>query len=115
MANSMAGEVTESEREFSNSFGDKYGTFSIRIPLPFEKVQIVAATSRFLNGATLESIRSDDYEYARMIVTLNHVLFEQPKWWTGADNCPDDNFLLKLWKLYRESEEKFENFLKKNS
>jgi len=106
--------VTEADREKTKVFGKK-GSFTIKLPLPSEKIQIYAATSRVLGGANLNSIRGIDYEYARMIVTLNFVIIENPKWWDGADSCVDDNFLLELWSFYIEEEKRFSEFLKKNS
>ena len=107
--------IPETERVHSKNFGEKAGTFEIKIPLPFEKVQIYNATSRAIGGADLASIRPEDYEYARMLVSLNFVVSESPKWWNGADNCVDDDFLLELWKFYLECEKKFQSWLKKNT
>lgn len=111
--------ITEAEREFSKDFGSdkagkEIGKFTIRIPLPSEKAQIISLTSRATGGVSLESITSKDYEFIRMIVTLNYVIVNNPRWWNGADNCPDEDFLIDLWKFYLDSEEKFQKKLKKN-
>jgi len=107
--------ITDAERVKSKNFGEKQGTFSVKIPLPFEKTQIYAAVSRALGGASLNSIQAEDYEYTRMIVSLNFVITAHPDWWEGADKCPDDDFIFELWKFYLKCEEEFQKFLKKNS
>jgi hypothetical protein len=104
--------ITEKEREFSTSINDE--EFVVRIPLPFEKSLIIAQTSRGLGGQDIKSFSAEDYEYVRMIITLNNVVVKSPKWWEGAGNCPDDTILIKLWNHYLNSEEKFQDFLKKN-
>lgn len=105
--------ISEADREYSKDF-KKQGSFTIRIPLPFEKTQIVSITSRLLSGAALNSIRAEDYEYVRMIATLDFVIVKKPDEWVNASECPNDNFLLELWKFYLDSERKFETKLKKN-
>ena len=108
-------DVTEQDREFTKDFG-KRGSFTLRIPLPQENVDIINMTSRILNGAPLNSIQASDYEYARMLVTLNYVIQSHPNWWSSADECPDEDFLVsKLWRFYLDSEKKFKDMLKKNS
>ena len=105
--------LTDGDREFSKNFGEKGGTFTIRIPLPSQKMAIVSNTSRLLGGASLDSISAKDYEYARMIATLDFVITKNPDWWQGVNKCPDDSFLLELWKFYIESEESFFEKLRK--
>lgn len=111
--------ITDSEREFTEKFGkDMTGkddnSFTIMIPLPFQKVRIISATAQALGGISVDNILQADYEYARMIITLNYVITKHPKWWDGADKCPDDDFLYELWKFFLESEQKFQKFIKKN-
>ena len=106
--------IGDAEREFTKDFGPKLGSFTVKIPLPFQKTQIMAITSRVLNGAPVESLRAQDYEYARMVATLDFVISKSPDWWSEAGNCPDDDFLMKLWDFYIDSEQKFFEFLKKN-
>jgi len=105
-------EVTEEERTFTKNF-DKRGRFSILMPLPYQKANIISSTSRALGGASLDSIKAEEYEYIRMIITLNFVLNDTPKWWKGADNCADEEFLFKLWEFFLDSEKKFQDLLKK--
>lgn len=108
-------EITETERSTTKDFGEKKGKFTCVIPMPTEKLQIVVATSRALGGLSQEAISPEEREYARMIVTLNFVLKNTPKWWNGAENCPDDTFLFDLWDWFLKCEENFKEFLKKNS
>jgi len=107
--------ITDAERIKTKDFGDKTGKFTVKIPLPYERTQIAAATSRSLGGAPLNSIQATDYEYARMITTLNYVIQDSPGWWNGAESCPDNDFLYELWKFFLDVEEKFFEYLKKNS
>ena len=105
--------ITEKEREFTTNInGDD---FTIRIPLPSDKITIMALTARVLGGQDLKAFPPNDTEYARMLVTLNNVLVGSPKWWTGASNCIDETVLSKLWQHYLDSEIKFQEFLKKNT
>jgi len=106
--------VTEADREFSKDFGKDKGIFTVRIPLPYQKASIFSSTSRAIGGLDVKSVRPEDYEYIRMIVTLNAVVVKSPQWWMGADNCPDDDFNFELWKFFLESESKFQGKLKKN-
>jgi hypothetical protein len=104
--------VTKEERTKVRTFEGR-GKFELTIPLPIEKVQIVSNTSRLLGGSSLESVRSDDFEVMRMIATLNFVITNAPSWWTNAGECPDEDFLVKLWNWYLDEEKKFSDFLKK--
>jgi len=104
--------ITEKSREFSISINDE--TFVVRMPLPYEKSIIMAQTSRALGGQDIKSYPLEDYEYTRMIITLNNVLVSTPDWWKGAGYCPDETILSKLWQHYLDSETKFQEFLKKN-
>lgn len=105
--------ISESDREFHKDFGEN-GKFSIRIPLPVQKANIISATSRATGGLNITSMRAEDYEYIRMIVTLNNVITSNPDWWKGADSCMDEDFLYDLWKWYTDSEKEFQGRLKKN-
>lgn len=104
--------ITEKEREFPTTINDE--EFVVSIPLPYEKSIIIAQTSRALGGQDIKSFPQEDYEYVRMVITLNNILVKTPSWWKGAGYCLDDSLLAKLWKHYLDSEEKFQEFLKKN-
>lgn len=105
--------ITEADREFTKDF-PKLGSFTIRIPLPYEKARIISNTSRFLNGSSLESIQVRDYEFIRMLSTLDYVVVKHPEWWQSASDCANENFLEELWKFFVDCERKFDEFLKKN-
>jgi len=105
--------VKESDREFSKNIGDD--SFTVRIPLPYQKTTIIASTSRALGGANTDSISVSEREYVRMIITLNHVVVKSPPWWDGAETCPNDEFLNEIWEFYLSSERKFFSDLKKNT
>ena len=104
--------ITNDKREFTKTFKDE--KFTVRIPLPFEKANIVATTARATGGLNINSIRPEDYEYLRMLVTLNATVVEYPSWWTAADKCPDEDLLFELWTFYIDSEKAFQEALKKN-
>ena len=103
--------ITVEDRRFTKNFGKELGSFTLEIPLPFEKVSIMAATSR-VAGGDINAIAPEEREYTRMVVTLNTVIKEHPPWWEGADTCPDDDFLNKLWRWYLGCENEFTARLK---
>jgi hypothetical protein len=98
--------VSVEDRKFHKDFG-KQGKFSVQIPLPYEKSSIMAACSRAIGGNNASSLPVNDYEYVRMLVTLNTVVVDSPPWWEGADKCPDDTFLNEIWRWYLSCEEEF--------
>jgi len=99
--------ITDEDRTFTKDFGKDLGSFSLMIPLPYEKSHIFSATSRAINGADVKSLPSSDYEYIRMVVTMNSVITNSPSWWDGADKCPDDDFIIQLWRWYLDCEKEF--------
>ena len=105
--------ILEKDREFSITISN--GNFTIRIPLPLERATIIAQTARGLGGLDVKSFPPDDYEYVKIIITLNNIIIKSPDWWKGADACPDNSILVELWKFYQDSEIKFQEFLKKNN
>ena len=80
-----------------------------------DKIDIARATSSGIGGKPLNSIQAVDYEYARMIATLDVVIVESPEWWDSAGFCPDDDFLFELWAFFLKSEKKYSKNIKKNS
>jgi len=106
--------IKESDREFTRQFGES-GSFTVRIPLPYQKTAIISATSRATGNAPIESLTVEEREYTRMIVTLNSVIVKSPDWWKGAETCPNDDFLEEVWTFYLDSEKKFLTELKKNT
>lgn len=107
--------ISIDDRTFSKDFGKDFGKFSIKIPLPFEKSAIISSTSRALGGLSVDSMPKSDYEYIRMIITLNSVITDKPSWWEGADKCPDDDFLSQLWRWYIDCEIDFARRLQSKS
>ena len=107
--------ITDDDRQFVKDFGKELGNYAINIPLPFQKSQIFAACSRAIGGADVKSLPPTDYEYIRMIITLNTVIIDSPPWWNGADNCPDDDFLFELWRWYLDCEKEFAARLKRKT
>jgi hypothetical protein len=105
--------VTEKDREFSIVINND--TFTVRMPLPGQKATIIAQISRAMGGLNINSFPEDDYEYIKMLVTLNNCIIDSPKWWTGAENCASNDLLNQLWKHFLDSEIKFQEFLKKNN
>lgn len=102
------------QREFTKTFQGDKEAFTIRMPLPFEKSQIISLTARAAGGQDYKSMPEDDYEYIRMIVTLNSCIIKNPSWWPGAEKCPDESLLFDLWKWFMECEKAFQEALKKN-
>lgn len=105
--------VTESDREFSKNI--KGGNFTVKIPLPSQRVGIISLISRSLSGQDIKAFQPEDYEYVKILITLNNVIESNPNWWEGADKCMDEDLLAELWDFYQESEVKFKKFLKKNN
>jgi hypothetical protein len=105
--------ITEADREFSTTIEEDQ--FTIKIPLPLERSQIIARIARATGGLPVSSMTPEDYEYMKMIITLNQVIVKHPDYWEGADACPDDGLLWKLYQHYLDSELKFQENLKKNS
>jgi hypothetical protein len=106
--------VKESDREFTKQIGNGE-KITIRIPLPTNKATIITQVSRVLGGMDIKSFPREEYDYIKMLITLNNVIVDSPKWWEGADLCPDEDLLFELWNFYLESEIKFKEFLKKNN
>jgi len=105
--------ITNAEREFQTTKGED--TFSVKIPLPIEKSQIITRIARATGGMDVNSFKPEDYDYITMIITLNAVIVAKPDWWDGADKCPDEGLLWELYKFYIDSERQFQENLKKNS
>lgn len=105
--------ISETDREFSKTINGNI--FTVEIPLPTLKATIIAQTSRAIGGGNVNSYLPEDYEFIRMVVTLNHVIISHPTWWTGANKCPDEELLYELWEHFKSSEIKFQEFLKKNT
>lgn len=105
--------ITEKDREQSITINEDI--FTVRVPLPSEKARIITQTSRALGGQNINSFIEEDYQYIKRLVTLNNVIVKNPDWWPGAENCLDPGLLDKLWELYLDAEEKFQDFLKKNN
>lgn len=105
--------IKESDREFSIMING--GSFTIRIPLPLQRAGIIGDISAVMGGANINSFPDGDYNYIRKIVTLNSVITKHPDWWEGADKCPDEFLIEKLWSHFKSSEKDFREFLKKNT
>lgn len=105
--------VTEDDRTFKKAFEER-GSFTLRLPLPFERVHIMGSMVRTLGGAPTSSLSVFDQDYLRKVITLNVVLLDTPEGWKGADQCPDDELLANLWAWYMKCEEEFAEKLKKN-
>ena len=105
--------VMEKDREFTKVIGND--SFTVRIPLPTQKATIISRTARALGGLSVESYLPEDYEYIRMLVTLNEVIVESPDLWEGADVCPDEALLGELWSFFITSGNSFQESLKKNN
>lgn len=97
----------------TKDFGES-GKFTIRLPNPFQKTKIIAATTRALEGFGKEAVGEDQYEYVRMLVTLNSIIQEPfPSGWTSADACPDEELLYSIWGWCLDCEKKFATELKR--
>ena len=105
--------ITEKEREFPITIGND--CFTIQIPLPGDRATIIARIARALGGMDIKSYPPDDYEYVRMLITLNNTIVDSPKWWKGVETCASHELLQELWKHFLDSEIKFQEFLKKNN
>jgi len=101
----------EEYRYFTKNFED-VGSFTIRIPSGLEKTRIIAATRKSLDGYYKDESDSVDDEYVRMLVALNMIITEHPAWWTAPENCPDEEFLWKLWRWSLDCEKEFATKLK---
>lgn len=105
-------EITEDDRTFRKEFEEGGGNFSVVVPLPYEKTAIHTAVARSLGGLARDSVGKEEYEYARMVVTLNQVIKDKPAWWKGAQSCPSDDFLYALWRWYLDVEQEFDDRVK---
>jgi hypothetical protein len=105
--------ITEQQREKTITIKDD--KFTIRLPLPLDKVRLITQIARATGGLDINSIPAAEYDYIRIIVTLNFVIVSFPDWWDGADKCMDTDLLNELYNFYIESEEEFLKNLKKNS
>jgi hypothetical protein len=105
--------ITEAERERTKNFdGDD---FTIRIPLPLDKTVIIARVARAIGGQDINSMKPEDYDYIKMVITLNAVIVKNPDWWEDASKCPSDELLWNIYQFYQDSEIEFQENLKKNN
>ena len=98
-------------RKFEKSF-EGYGSFELKAPNGFEKTRIITETARALDGYGKSSVAEADHEYVRMLVTLNKILTKTPDYWDGAENCPDEDLLIQLWRWSLDCEDEFASKLK---
>ena len=103
--------ITEDQRRFTKII-DGDSKFTIEIPLPYQKANIISSIARTTGGASIDSIGYDQYEYIRMLITLSVVIVESPEWWEGPDKCPDEEINIELWRFYLDSEKEFQTRLK---
>lgn len=103
--------ITDNHRQETKAF--RGSNFTVQVPLPGERATILAMISRFM-GSDINTYTQTDYEYIRMLITLNNVVVESPDWWTNALDCIDEELLYDLWDFYLEKEKSFKQFLKKN-
>jgi hypothetical protein len=104
--------ITIADRQKIIKIGDD--NFTFQIPLPVERVQLSTQIANYIGGKDLKSLQAYEYQFAKMIVTLNFVIVKAPDWWEGSEKCIDDNLLGELYKEFNDFEEEFQESLKKN-
>ena len=104
--------ITLQDRQRIIKVGDD--AFTVQIPLPGDRVNLSTQIANAIGGRDLKSIPTYEYQFTKMIVTLNFVLVKTPDWWDGAENCMDEDLLATLYKEYDEFEADFQKSLKKN-
>ena len=85
------------------------GQFVLQLATPRQNINIINRVSKELGGvnASLFSISTADYEYTRMIITLDTVIIEAPSEWKSAYDCYHEDVLKKLYSEYQELEASF--------
>lgn len=90
--------------EFENQY------WSVKIPNPKEGRIIDVETSKRLNGASLESLPTQTYNYTSMCVTLNYVIKDCPMQYKEVkdwEEYPDMKFVIELYSEYDKQNELF--------
>jgi hypothetical protein len=91
--------------------------FFARIPTPRGRIAIDVMVAEYLRGQSLQSIPADTYDFARMIATLNTVIYKKPPEFEEVKDWGqhyDVEFVAAVWGQYNEKEEEFLAKLKKN-
>ena len=91
--------------------------FFARIPTPRGRIAIDVLVAEYLRGQSLQSIPADTYDFARMIATLNTVIYKKPPAFEDVKDWGqhyDVEFVASVWRQYNEKEEEFLAKLKKN-
>jgi len=96
-------EIILNGEQITETINTRRGKFVIAFPLPSDLRKIEIEVARMLNGNAASSFSSDTLSNFRAYATLDVVIKEAPKWWNdleSAENCPDDNLIMELYRRY---------------
>jgi len=81
----------------------RYGTFVITLPLPKDIRDIEITVAARLGGQPVAAFTAETLANFRCYATLDAVVSDAPEWWKkleSAEDCPDDDLVLELYRRY---------------
>lgn len=79
------------------------GDFVIKYPSPRDLREVELKIADMLRGKPAESFEKEKLANFRLYAALDVCIIEAPEWWYGlesAEDCPDDDLVLKLFGRY---------------
>lgn len=96
-------EILLSGERVTETIETKRGTFTIVLPLPKDIRRTEVIIANRLGGQPASSFTSVTLANIRAYATLDVVVVEAPEWWQkleSAEDCPDDDLILNLYRRY---------------
>jgi len=93
-----------------------HGSFKLRALFPKQQRLIagIIAGPGFQNGMSVDAFTTEDqYRFSRD-ATLEVAVVEGPEWWSGPDDCPDEDLLNRIFKEIISFSRDIQEKLKKN-
>ena len=89
-------------------------SFKIKALFPPDKKEIARKIAMEFNGLQSAAYSIDDRYIIERGAVIDQAVVEGPEWWKNSDNCPDEEFLDKLYARVLEWSQEFQEKLKKN-
>jgi hypothetical protein len=94
--------------------GEGVAKFTIKALLPKDYNAVDLMVARRLYGVDRRSMNPTAIKSIEISEELRASLIEYPSWWDGPDECPDDEFLIRLYEMCDKHSTEFRESLKKN-